>query len=1290
MPTTNQLRLPPILDEDLFEDFCRDLWADIWNDPDAQRNGRRGQTQCGVDVFGLPAPGTRHEGVQAKAYGRPLTAAELRHEVDEAKKFTPALRKLVIACTGPRDAAGQTCVRQINVDHKAAKLFSVSLLGWEDIKNLVQTYWTGKRPDLVLKYFELTTTSGALKDGIVGAVEDAVANSVARSLSGVATIDVLPSLAIQEHYHSELNFARNLINTAKPEQALDYLTSCRDRIWHDAKPSVRYRILHYQGCANFMLEHIPEAGHLLVEALQYNRDDETALSFAALGYLLLDDAVNAANSARQALRLNPGNAKAYATLIRALDPSLPFEAALEAVPEPYRKLPEPAMAIATLARQKGMLAEAETWCRLAIEQDRENWADPYGVLGELLMQQALADGPILAGFRTSPMRRGQLEGAVEAFTQAWDRVSETGIKRGRVSWLFNRAGARLILGMPREAAEDLDAAILLDADPMLALRRASIALQEGEVAQTVVILQRVRIPADQVEPCLLLAELYLEAQRHDEAEGVLDRLTPDGLSEADALSVQRLRLRIEIRREDWPGAQERYARMRSAHPDSLDVMTDGSWFWRLAGDAQASRALLAEATRQLTADGTPSQRHTLAAEWYEHGEYREAARLYDGVADRDLDNDLTRRLLVCYYNGGDLSKALELALHMLSLHGPLPTVSPIAAAVLDEAGDLPAARRVADEYLAHFPSDFEMQIRLAAILQRQGDAAGVDRFLDAPIALGTLPIGMALRVAALHAYRGRMGQALDAAYEVRRKHMDESEAHLFYTSLFFNATTAEKEESAVSAPVGVDCAVCIRDEGGRETWHVIDERDDHKMPLELAPGHPLARKLMGLVAGQPLVTRDSGFSTETATVSAVMSKYAYAMRESMDIYEHMFPDEPALWNIRLRTPEGASDGEDLDIEPFLQLIDRQHERFLNVERLYRQGEIPLAMAAQLLGKDILQTWHIAAAKPEFGIRCCVGAVGELEAAKGLLQAVPSLVLEPVALLTLYGSEVRDILTQRFGKFAVPRSLIDMIQRARQDHTGIMSKGSATLGKEGDQFVYEEIAPQRVESIVAYLDSLLAWIDANCVVVPIGSALGESRDFRARFKGMMAACFVDCILIAGEQGRTFYCEDERLRALAKSEVNADGVWSQVLLTTALDENLIGKDAYCGEVVRLLSTNYRHIFVNPGLFMVAARNAGWRPSPAFSAVTGTLSGDKCSLESAIRVATDAIYGIWIEPLMDHQRSFLVTGILDGLSAGRRRETVIAALVPLMEHRFYLLPFHYQDVSQLIAAWSRAHIL
>jgi hypothetical protein len=39
-----------------FEDLCLALFKAVWRDPNAQKHGRRGQAQAGVDVFGSSGP----------------------------------------------------------------------------------------------------------------------------------------------------------------------------------------------------------------------------------------------------------------------------------------------------------------------------------------------------------------------------------------------------------------------------------------------------------------------------------------------------------------------------------------------------------------------------------------------------------------------------------------------------------------------------------------------------------------------------------------------------------------------------------------------------------------------------------------------------------------------------------------------------------------------------------------------------------------------------------------------------------------------------------------------------------------------------------------------------------------------------------------------------------------------------------------------------------------------------------------------------------------------------------
>ena len=84
---------PPPNEPAAFESLCLDLWKDIWNDPGAQKNGRSGQGQAGVDVFGVHQ--SRQMGVQCKQKNGLLrtqvTVRELEKEVKEALGFRPRL-----------------------------------------------------------------------------------------------------------------------------------------------------------------------------------------------------------------------------------------------------------------------------------------------------------------------------------------------------------------------------------------------------------------------------------------------------------------------------------------------------------------------------------------------------------------------------------------------------------------------------------------------------------------------------------------------------------------------------------------------------------------------------------------------------------------------------------------------------------------------------------------------------------------------------------------------------------------------------------------------------------------------------------------------------------------------------------------------------------------------------------------------------------------------------------------------------------------------------------------------
>ena len=126
MNSDSECLLPPN-EPAAFESLCLDLWKEIWHDPGAQKNGRSGQAQAGVDVFGRQ--GGAWVGVQCKQKDGLLrtkvTVAELAAEVQNALEFRPKLAKFILATSGPRDAKVQERARQITEDHQSVGLFTV-------------------------------------------------------------------------------------------------------------------------------------------------------------------------------------------------------------------------------------------------------------------------------------------------------------------------------------------------------------------------------------------------------------------------------------------------------------------------------------------------------------------------------------------------------------------------------------------------------------------------------------------------------------------------------------------------------------------------------------------------------------------------------------------------------------------------------------------------------------------------------------------------------------------------------------------------------------------------------------------------------------------------------------------------------------------------------------------------------------------------------------------------------------------------------------------------------------
>lgn len=126
-----------------FESLCKKLWGEIWSIPNKiKKNGRLGQEQSGVDVYGKPKGEVGYWGIQAKGKddysNAKLTKSEILKEIEKAKKFQPILSVYIIASTTNKDANIEEFVRLKDIENQSQGSFEILLYCWEDIVDLIE------------------------------------------------------------------------------------------------------------------------------------------------------------------------------------------------------------------------------------------------------------------------------------------------------------------------------------------------------------------------------------------------------------------------------------------------------------------------------------------------------------------------------------------------------------------------------------------------------------------------------------------------------------------------------------------------------------------------------------------------------------------------------------------------------------------------------------------------------------------------------------------------------------------------------------------------------------------------------------------------------------------------------------------------------------------------------------------------------------------------------------------------------------------------------------------------
>ena len=1115
--------------------------------------------------------------------------------------------------------------------------------------------------------------------------------------------DLIKTAVAKEH-HAEIDNARNFLKSHKPKTSLELLEALKKRTGKDASDDLKFSILTNMAAAQFTLNNEQDAAKLLLQAYQYNREDERALSNRALAHLLLGETEYAADYAKQALEKNPSNTDAYVILVGISAEEEPLDEVIAKVPDSLHESPQIAYAFSELAKQRENFEAAKRWGEIMVSQDQENAPDFKAAFATLLINQVLEDNLAVGTSQLYESQKGQLQRAIGFLTEAWNSVSKTELKDYRADWIINRGIAHFHLGELTKAKADLDTALEIeDSNPSLIKNRAFLAFECGDIAEAIEFLESIQSTQEVPEAPIILANFLLADERLDESITKLNDFLQTDLSPELQEKASRLLIDVYIAAKRFDDALEISIAMRESTPMSMANLVDAARIFSANEKRDEAISLLKEAYKYVQDGAEFLDIVMLADQLYIHELFKEAATLYEKLADTNLNSELTQWLIKSYYGAGEIGKALEICQKLREKYGPLENITEMEVVIYGEIGDMNQAETVCKEYLNKFSKNYDMQIRLGMVLFRSNKQKEIDNVLDSfPDSknfsfLKDLSLEVCFQLAQLYKARSKPKEALQVMYEARRTHFDNPDAHLRYIGIFL---LVEKEIPEVLNPTQVqkDTAVKINI-SDEDYWYIIEERDDADITRgERDVKELLTQQLLGKIENDEVSFRETPTGPKIGKIVAIESKFTHARKKSPRKYEHLSPTDQGIERVNLDASDTTNDTERL--QPIFDRIDQQQEYLDQIEKLYKEENITIGCFTKLVGSNSLDTWGSLMSNPELGIRCSIGDIEERSSILHLLNhSKPKLVVDIISLITLHCLDAADIVVSTFGRLCIAQSTIDELQRIISEREGMWSKREGmVVGKKGNRYVKQIINPEEMKQGIEYLKNIIHWIRENCEVgqATVGSEMNQLR--RRELNDMLQQHFLDTVLLASQPGHLLFSDDGRLRHYAKTSLNSDtgthfqieGVWTQVLLEHCVKQDRLDKADYDEMTIKLVCSRYYHTVFDADLLLEIAKRADWKLSEPYNSFVLALGEERMNEQSALDVSVDFLFKLWEESILFRQKEFLTLGLLTGLTYERYAHDVLNQLARQIRGKYRIYTPNQNHILRQIRNFQQIYPL
>lgn len=1131
------------------------------------------------------------------------------------------------------------------------------------------------------KYIEKETFSTQKSENQIGELIQTDSTEIAPSQKLTVSLDIVDYSQTSD-YQQELDDIKKLIETYQPDKVLSAIDIFKSKNWESASDIAKYRIIANNGLAEIQLTNYAKGGNLLIEALQFNPNDGNALENAAVGFLLSENFANAIDYALKAVEKNPKSSRAYSVIIQSKSHQESIENIIPTLPEELIHSQEIAGAIGQCYFNAGNYVESSKWFEIAVNNAQDDTLSFKAIYASSLLNKVKYDKSALGGLQITKELRNDLEKSKSLFEDVITLSNNPTMLKAHIEWVIERDIVKRMLGLINKSSGGFVEAYYLDpTNPIAIYQKALNEFELGNFSESEELTGQILWNNSTPGSLWLYLNSLKSQKKFDCGISRIQEFEHKTITkeQEDLLNHYHIVFYLDMG-EKYHENAESIAFSRYGHDKTnINKIIDLLNVYRIMKNNEKIETTINDIRKFDLNLLHYLQQIEIADLFFKTQHYLDASKIYSRLVFPSENTPLTQKLISSFYFIGDHRKALEYCKILHSHHGFQPYSSKIELAIYYEVGDIFEAEILCSQYLEKYPDDYEMKLNLATVNLRANEKLKVQSFLEFPYDFEKLSYESGSKIVNLFLAMSRYDEAIQLSFKIRNKNLDNPEVHLDYIKTILDVSDRsallEKPEK-----VEINSVVQLEDTLKKTTSYILyNENIPDKIAIPLSITTPLGSQILNKCEGER-INFEVPIGENFVFIKNILSKYVFAFQESVNNFSQQFIGHPGIFQMPIGSGcDGHITKE--DIQNLRMLTEKNQKHFNTILNLYKNRQLTISGIAQHLNKEIFEVCSIISQKDDVGILSCYNCTPqENKDAKKDLEAPIRLVIDPVALYTIFTTNIGDFIVKKFGKFWIARSTVDLLRNSIFNLSGMSSQGYMTLGITDDSMTGYDVSAEQITTIKHHYEKFLDWVEQNCEILPCYELLSLDPNKKREYQSLFGPATLDTMLLASHENTLLYSDDGLIQGVAKQLYNVKSVWSRILLSTLYNENKCLKEALDEVTIKLLQQHLHPPIINSNILFNAAKKTQWQYISPFKEVVQLLGDIRLNSVLSIRIGADFVTKLWLKRIETNSRNFLLLIVLKTITQRREKSSICSVFVDYIQNNNELFDFEKNEIIEI----------